>query len=89
MVVGLVLELKEPLLCGHLTFVINDIHVNIDAACIVLLADLHIVEKTLSLEVTGTDAGHVHEVDVLVLTAELLTDLKVEVECSVDLLLEE
>ena len=47
MVVCLVLELEEPLLSGHLTLVVHDIHINVYAACIILFADLHIIKKAL------------------------------------------
>ena len=85
----LVLELKEPLLCGHLSLVVNDVYIYIYAACIVLFADLHVIQKALCLEVTGTYRGHVHEVQALVLASELLADLHVEIQGAVNLFLEE
>ena len=47
MVMSLVLELEKPLLCSSLALVINDVNINIDAACIVLLTYLHVIEKAL------------------------------------------
>ena len=89
MVVSLVLELEKPLLCCHLALVVNDVNVYIDAACVVLLADLHVIKVAVCLEVTCTDAGHIHEVETLVLTAEFLADLHVKIESAVDLVLKE
>ena len=85
----LVLELKEPLLSGHLSLVVNDVYIYIYAARIVLFADLHVVQKALCLEVTGAYRGHVHEVQALVLAAKLLSDLHVQIEGTVDLFLKE
>ena len=89
MVMSLVLELEKPLFRSHLTLVVNDVHIHIYAACIVLLTDLHVVEKSLCLEVTRTYRSHVHKVQALVLASELLADLHVEIERTVNLFLKE
>ena len=46
-VMCLVLELEKPFFSGHLPIVIDYVHIHIYTACIVLLTDLHVVEKTL------------------------------------------
>ena len=89
MVMSLVLELEKPLLCSHLPLVTDDIHIHIYAARIVLLADLHIIKKTFALEVTRSYAGHIHEIQTLVLASEFLADLQIQVKGSVYLVLQE
>ena len=89
MVVGLVLELEKPFFCRHFTFVAYDVHIHIYAACIVFFTDLHVVEKPLALEVACTDSSHIHKVQALVLTAEFLADLHVEIQRTVYLILKE
>ena len=86
---SLVLELEKPFLRVHLALVVYDIHVNIYAACVVLLADLHVVKKALCLEVTCADSGHIHKIEALVFASEFLAYLHVKIEGSVDLFLHE
>ena len=89
MVMCLVLELEKPLLCSHVSLIVNNVHIHIYAACIVLLAHLHIVKKALRLEITCADSSHIHEVQALMFTSEFLADLHIEVKGSVDLTLDE
>ena len=89
MVMSLVLELKEPFLRCKLTFIIHHVNVHIYAASIVLLTHLHIVKQTLSLEITGSYRCHIHQVQALMLTTQVLADLHVEVESTVNLALYE
>ena len=86
---GLVLELKKPFLRRHFTLIAYDIHIHIYAAGIVLLTDFHIIEKALALEITRSDAGHIHKVQALVLASEFLADLQIQVKGSVYLVLQE
>ena len=84
MVMGLVLELQQPFL--HCPV---NIHIHINAACIVLLAHLHIVQKPFALEITGTYRRDIHQAERLVLPSELLADLQIEVICPLNLILDE
>ncbi len=68
-VVGLVLELQQPLLGLAV-----DIHVDDDAAGIVLFALLLVVQHALVLEVAGADGGQFHEAERFVVASELVAD---------------
>ncbi len=83
-VVGLVLELEEPgfLLAVH-------IHIHADAAGIVLLALLLVVEDTLFLQPAGSDGGQLHETEALTLASKFPAHGMELAELALDLALHE
>ena len=89
MVMSFVLELKEPFLRCKLTLIIHHVNVHIYAASIVLFTHLHIVKQALSLEITGSDRCHIHQVQALMFTTKFLANLHIEVESTVNLALYE
>ena len=89
MVMSLVLELKKPFFSCECSLVIHYINIHINAAGIIFLAHLHVVEQTLSLEITGSDRCHIHQVQALMFTTKFLANLHIEVESTVNLALYE
>ena len=73
MVVRFVLELKQPLLR-------LSVHIDVDenAAGVVFLTLLLVVEQSFLLQVTGADGRHVHQADRLAGTPQLFTHAAVE-----------
>ena len=67
----------------------HDIDIDENAACIVFLADLHVVELACLAKVAGSDCGHVHQVEALGLAAKILAHLQVQVHCTFDVFLDE
>ena len=65
---GFVLELQEPLL-GLSVY----IHGDKDAAGVVLFALLQVFQKALGFEVAGADGSQLHEAEVLLLPAQVLS----------------
>ena len=84
MVVGLVLEHEKPFLKTAV-----HIHVHIDAAGIVLLADFHVVQQAGLAQIASADSRHIHEVQAFMLTTEFLSHLEIKVQCPVNVLLHE
>ena len=72
MVMGFVLEHEKP----FLEFPVH-IHVHVDAAGIVLLADFHVVQKTGLAQIPASDCRHIHQVQALVLATEFFSHFQV------------
>ena len=70
---GFVLELQEPFLGP-----VIDVHIDENAACVVLLAHLQVVEQSLAAQVTGTDRRQVHQADALALAPQFAADFQVK-----------
>ena len=78
---GLVLELEEPLLLLAIHVYINEYR-----ASIVLLADLHIVEKAFLAKVTRTDSSKFHEAERFLGATEFFANVVEHAEGGFDLL---
>ena len=72
-VMGFVLELQEPFLGPAI-----DVHIDENAACVVLLAHLQVIEQSLAAQVTGTDGRQVHQADALALAPQFAADFQVK-----------
>ena len=83
MVVRLVLEHQQPAFDRPVF-----IHVDEDAAGVVLFADLQVVQFALLSQVPGPDRGYVHEVQALLLAAKFLAQFQIEVERLLDVFLD-
>ena len=79
MVVGLVLELEEPFLGLSVNI---DIH--IDAASVVLLALLKVIEHSVGAEPAGTDGCEIHQAEGLLAASEVGAHLIPETEALTD-----
>ena len=84
MVVRLVLELEEPLL-------LHAVHVDIDvdAAGVVLLALLEIVELAVRAQPACADGGELHEAEALILSSELFPHVSEHLQAVLELTLHE
>ena len=80
----LILEHEQP----SFEFAVH-VHIYIYAAGVVLLADLHVVEKARLAEITSSDGSHIHEVQPLMLTAKFLSHLEIQIQCPVDVFFHE
>ena len=69
-IVGFVFELQQPLLRPAV-----DIHIDDDAAGIVLFALLLVIQHALVLQVAGADGSQFHEAERLMVAAERMADL--------------
>ena len=83
-VMGFVLELQEPFLGP-----VIDVHIDENAACVVLLAHLQVVEQSLAAQVTGTDRRQVHQADALALAPQFAADFQVKRQRAFDLVFHE
>ena len=83
-VMGLVLELEQPLLLLAI-----HVHINEDRASVVLLADLHIVEKAFLAKVTRANSSKFHEAERFLGATELLAYVVEHAEGGFDLLFHE
>lgn len=81
---GFVLELQEPFLGP-----VIDVHIDENAACVVLLAHLQVVEQSLAAQVTGTDGRQVHQADALALAPQFAADFQVKRQRAFDLVFHE
>ena len=84
MVVCLVLELQQPFLCLAV-----HIHVHVDAAGVVLLADFHIVEQTFLFQIFRSYGSQVHKIQSLVLSAEFLAYFQIQIQSTVEFFFQE
>ena len=83
-VMSLVLELQQPTL-GHSI----DLHVDVNRAGIIFVADLQIIQFAGSPQVTRPDSRYIHQTDALVLATQLAADAQVKRQRFVDVLLDE
>ena len=84
MVVGLVLELEQPLLLPAV-----QVYVDVDAAGVVLLTLLEVIELAVGAQPAGSYGGKLHQAEALVLAAELLAHVAEHIEGILELTLHE
>ena len=84
MVVGFVLELKQPFL-----FLAVHIHIHEDAAGVVLLTHFHIVQFPLLTQIPGSDGRQFHQTQALALASERLADVVEGAQLAFQLFFEE